>query len=109
MRAVHVDVSHPHTEVMASRAWSFVNQLDRLPAVRAPEAPHASLSQPWNSATHRDPSPDGEQRDDLSGVNKCICSAKATNILELAMGVPRRLRSVYDAAPRQLGMPRALQ
>ena len=82
---------------------------DRLSGVRASRASRASLSQPWGSGAYCDPYPDGESRDDLSNGGKCICSAKATNILEVAMGVPRRSKSVYDAAPRQPGTPQALR
>src|ERR1700730_7110066 len=76
---------------------------------RGVRASRASLSHPWGSGAYCDPYPDGESRDDLSNGGKCICSAKATNILEVAMGVPRRSKSVYDAAPRQPGTPQALR
>lgn len=69
----------------------------RLSGVRAPERPCAFLPQASGSGTCRDPSPDGKPRDDLGDDGTRICSAKATNSLEAAIGAPRRSRSVYHA------------
>ena len=95
-----------------SRAAPFeiaVNQPDHLPAVRVHEAPRASLARTLGAGTRPDPCPDEESRGDLSDGGKRICSAKATNILEVAVEEPRRSKSVYDAAPPQLGMPWGLR
>ena len=99
MRALKTGVLRTSVEGKSkSEQWRMLRP-NRLSGVRAAGAHRAFLSQAWAWGIHRDPSLDGKLHDDPSDDGKCICSAKATNILEVAIEEPRRSKSVYDAAP----------